>query len=97
FRQGMGSQAEFHDGLCVRQPGRAKAVGRLIVAHRIARPIIPLSGGLALIVTGVSQGALDLFHAPRSKAYFRPGPLMAGGRFPAAVPAAGRTERLPVM
>ena len=87
----MGSQAEFHDGLCVRQASRAEAVGGLIVAHRVARPIIPASGGLALIVAGVGQGALDLSHAPRAQAYFRPGGLTAGGRFPAAVPAAGWT------
>src|SRR5438094_974267 len=82
FGQGMGSQAEFHDGLCVRQASRAEAVGGLIVAHRLARPIVPRSGGLALIVTGVSQGALDLFDAPRAQAYFRPGRLTAGGCFP---------------
>lgn len=76
-RQGMGSQAHFHQRLRVRQAGNTEAVLFLVTLHRVASGFIPIAGRLLVKLPGLNQGPLDFLDALRLRPYKRtPGSIM---------------------
>jgi hypothetical protein len=61
-RQGVRTQAEFHQRFCLREAGSGKAVVRLVVQHGSSRAIIPAPVRISLEVAFTHKRLLDFRH-----------------------------------
>lgn len=92
----MGSQAQFHKRLGLRQPGRFEPVRLLIALHGAAGCRVPSTAGSFLQVTGADERLLNLFDPLGLQAHQRPVAVVARIAVPIvmAVPLCGMTGRV---